>query len=138
MKRLFTLGLTLALIFSTLLIGKLPVANAAGICNGLYAIRIYYSINYEAADGTVLWCSNASGDLFRSNLSNYTAGLCCGSNWNDAISSFKIYNAGSNKQTRFYQDSGYGSPYFTVLGSVQLSQMPTGWNDRVTSFKNLN
>jgi hypothetical protein len=58
-------------------------------------------------------------------------------NWNDNISSVQV---GKNKKIVLYDDINYGGASITLYGSCctasgQYPGMPSGWNDRVSSFK---
>jgi len=60
-------------------------------------------------------------------------------NWNDKVSSIKV---GTHIMIVLYADINYGGASITLYGATvckntngQYSSMPSGWNDRVSSFK---
>lgn len=60
-------------------------------------------------------------------------------NWNDNISSVQV---GKNKRIVLYEHINYGGAKITLYGATvcmnatgQYPSMPSGWNDRVSSFK---
>jgi hypothetical protein len=71
------------------------------------------------------------------NLTLHNTGVLGSPNWNDQISSVKV---GTNKRIVLYEHADYRGASITLYGSScstsgSYSSMPSGWNDRVSSFK---
>lgn len=128
MKRIFAISLTLALLFSTLVVG---ITKAALVCDGRYGVRIYMEDNFDPP--SKLFCANTLGVLRVSNLDLYATPS--GGTWNDVVSSIRTYNALSSTQTRFYVDKNYLGSSFVIIGNNSFSGLGV-YNDRISSFKN--
>jgi hypothetical protein len=98
----------------------------------------------EAGQVFVYQHSNFGGAYMRfdsnrevSDLRGLNTGALGTANWNDQISSIKV---GKDRKIVCYADINYAGASITLYGSScdttgSYSSMPSGWNDRVSSFK---
>jgi hypothetical protein len=99
----------------------------------------------QGADQVIIYQNNNFGGYNMSstgyqdvaNLTQYHMAGASSPSWNDQISSIRV---GVNEKVVCYADINFGGSSITFYGSScagtgQYSSMPSGWNDRISSFK---